>query len=241
MQLLLYTGIFLFLGGRPVTGFTDQGKPRVIVLTDIENEPDDAQSLVRSLTYVNQFEVEGIIATTSIWLRNQTAEWRIHEILEAYREVQPNLEKHETGYPTYNELKGKTKAGIPLYGMNGVGEGKDSEGSDWIIMNLKKDDPRPLWVLAWGGPNCLAQALWKLEQTESSEDLKQYIRKLRVYTISDQDDSGPMAMGSHTAGPITERWEIRCTGWTWTIQLCQKPVSLPRNWVIPKHCILSWP
>ena len=128
MQLLLYTGIFLFLGGRPVTGFTDQGKPRVIVLTDIENEPDDAQSLVRSLTYVNQFEVEGIIATTSIWLRNQTAEWRIHEILEAYREVQPNLEKHETGYPTYNELKGKTKAGIPLYGMNGVGEGKDSEG-----------------------------------------------------------------------------------------------------------------
>ncbi len=60
----------------------DANKPRVIVLTDIENEPDDAQSLVRFLTYSNQFDVEGIIATTSVWLRDKTAEWRIHEILE---------------------------------------------------------------------------------------------------------------------------------------------------------------
>ncbi len=28
-----------------------QEKPRVLVLTDIENEPDDAQSMVRFLTY----------------------------------------------------------------------------------------------------------------------------------------------------------------------------------------------
>lgn len=62
--------------------------------------------------------------------------------------------------------------GLPKYGMAGVGEGKDSQGSDWIIQTLKSDDPRPLWVLAWGSPNCLAQALWKLEQTESAEDLE---------------------------------------------------------------------
>jgi len=181
----------LTLSAHDVNALPAEEKPRIIVLTDIENEPDDAQSLVRFLTYSNHFDVEGIIATTSVWLRNKTAEWRIYEILEAYKEVCPNLLKHEAGYPSYEELRSRTKVGIPKYGMQGVGEGKDSEGSDWIIETLKKDDPRPLWVLAWGGPNCLAQALWKLERTESPEALESYMKKLRVYTISDQDESGP--------------------------------------------------
>jgi hypothetical protein len=181
----------LMLATHVVNACPSQEKPRVIVLTDIENEPDDAQSLVRFLTYSNLFDVEGIIATTSVWLRDKTAEWRIYEILEAYKDVQPNLLKHEEGYPSYEKLKALTRVGIPAYGMLGVGEGKDSEGSDWIIQALKKDDSRPLWVLAWGGPNCLAQALWKLEQSESPEALEGYVEKLRVYTISDQDDSGP--------------------------------------------------
>ena len=34
--------------------------PRVFVLPDIENEPDDAMSMVRFLTYSNQFDVEGL-------------------------------------------------------------------------------------------------------------------------------------------------------------------------------------
>ncbi|MCB0847880.1 MAG: DUF1593 domain-containing protein, partial [Bacteroidetes bacterium] len=67
-------------------------KPRVFVLTDIENEPDDAQSLVRFLTYCNQWDVEGIVATTSCWQRSKTAEWRIHEIVDAYGKVRKNLE-----------------------------------------------------------------------------------------------------------------------------------------------------
>ncbi len=189
MSLLAIILLFLPLWQIQAAGNSD--KPRVIVLTDIENEPDDAQSLVRFLTYSNHFDVEGFIATTSIWLQDKTAEWRIHEILDSYKEVQANLSLHETGYPDYEDLSGKVKVGIALYGMKGVGEGKDSEGSDWIIKALKNEDPRPLWVLAWGGPNCLAQALWKLEQTESEADLAFYISKLRVYTISDQDDSGP--------------------------------------------------
>lgn len=166
-------------------------KTRILILTDIENEPDDAQSLVRFLLYANQFDVEGIVATTSCWQRNKTAEWRIHEIVDAYGKVRDNLEKHETGYPTHAFLKERIKKGYPDFGMAAVGEGKDSEGSDLIIEVVDKDDPRPVWIPVWGGANCLAQALWKVQQTRSEKEVQKFVEKIRVYTISDQDNAGP--------------------------------------------------
>lgn len=166
-------------------------KTRILILTDIENEPDDAQSLVRFLLYSNQFDVEGIVATTSCWQRDQTAEWRIHEIVDAYGLIRDNLEKHESGFPEHSFLKERIKKGYPDFGMAAVGEGKDSEGSDWIIKVVDKDDPRPVWIPVWGGANCLAQALWKVQQTRSEEEVKKFADKIRVYTISDQDNSGP--------------------------------------------------
>jgi hypothetical protein len=77
-------------------------KPRVLVLTDIENEPDDAQSMVRFLTYCNQWDVEGLVATTSIHQRAETAAWRIREIVAAYGKVRDNLLLHEPGFPATN-------------------------------------------------------------------------------------------------------------------------------------------
>jgi len=166
-------------------------KHRVIVLTDIENEPDDAQSLVRFLTYANMWDIEGLVATTSIWQPNRIADWRIYEILEAYGEVYDNLIKHEPGYPTYETLINLVKKGGTKYGMNGVGEGEDSEGSEWIISVLKEPDPRPLWVLLWGGSNTLAQALWKIDHTMAPAERDRLVSKLRVYAISDQDNAAP--------------------------------------------------
>jgi hypothetical protein len=75
--------------------------------------------------------------------------------------------------------------------MDGVGEGKDSPGSELLIRVVDRDDPRPVWVTVWGGPNVLAQALWKVRATRPSEALARFVARLRVYTISDQDDSGP--------------------------------------------------
>ena len=66
----------------------------------------------------------------------------------------------------------------------------DSEGSEWIIKMLEKEEDRPLWISIWGGSNTLAQALYKIEKTKSKTEAKQLISKLRVYAISDQDDSG---------------------------------------------------
>jgi Protein of unknown function (DUF1593) len=51
----------------PATVDNFSGRPRVIVLSDIGNEPDDQMSLVRFLLYSNQFDVEALIATTSTW------------------------------------------------------------------------------------------------------------------------------------------------------------------------------
>ena len=41
------------------------GHPRVIVLSDIGNEPDDQMSLIRLLLYSNELDVEALIAATS--------------------------------------------------------------------------------------------------------------------------------------------------------------------------------
>ena len=167
----------------PYIIFAQTGKKlRVLVLTDIEADPDDAQSMVRFLTYSNQWDVEGLIATTSIHQQTKVAPESIIKILEAYKKVQPNLLNHEKGYPTYDELKPIVKKGLPVYGMQGVGEGKDSEGSEWIVKVLEKNDDRPVWVPVWGGPNTLAQALLKIKNTKSNAEAEKLYKKIRVYT-----------------------------------------------------------
>lgn len=191
MKNVLLIFILVVLGFGIGSNLKAVDKPRVIVLTDIENEPDDAMSMVRFLTYSNQWDVEALIATTSIHQQNATAVWRIREIVEAYGKVRENLLKHEKGYPTSEYLLSVIREGRAAYGMTAVGKGMDSPGSDMIIEVVDRKESHPVWVLVWGGPNCLAQALWKVSNARSSEETDKFISKLRVYTISDQDDSGP--------------------------------------------------
>ena len=166
-------------------------KIRLVILTDIENEPDDAQSMVRLLTYSNHFEIEALIATTSIWMQKQVADWRIYEIVDTYGKVEDNLKVHEKGYPSASILRDKIKKGRSEFGMEGVGKNKDSEGSEFLLTIIEKQDPRPIWIAVWGGANVLAQTLWQLEKTKSPEEASRLFSKIRIYTISDQDDSGP--------------------------------------------------
>jgi hypothetical protein len=189
--LLLVSILIFFSFHTPVCYAQTIDKLRVLVLTDIEADPDDTQSLIRFLLYCNQWDVEGLIATTSIHQKTRVAPESILKILNAYEIVQPNLLKHAPGYPAYEELKGRVKQGLPVYGMLALGEGHDSEGSEWIIRVLEKNDNRPLWVAVWGGTNTLAQALWKIKTTKTTAEADKLYRKLRVYTISDQDDTGP--------------------------------------------------
>jgi len=165
-------------------------KNRVIILTDIEADPDDTQSLIRLFLYANQIDIKGLVATTSCWLQNEVNPKSIEKVIHAYGKIQPNLLLHESGFPDEAFLLNLVKSGLPNYGMTGVGEGMDSEGSNLIIEELGKEDERPLWISTWGGVNTLAQALYTIKNTKSKKEADQLISKLRVYTISDQDDSG---------------------------------------------------
>jgi Protein of unknown function (DUF1593) len=166
-------------------------KTRVVVMTDIANEPDDQMSMVRFLVYSNQYDIEGLIASTSTWMRNKVRPDVINTLLDAYAQVQPNLSKHARGFPPADALRKIVVPGQPGFGMAAVGEGKGSAGADLIIAAAEKSDLRPLWVLAWGGANTLAQALLQARASRSPQQLDALVSSLRVYAISDQDDAGP--------------------------------------------------
>jgi hypothetical protein len=167
-----------------------QEKSRVFVLTDISNEPDDEESLVRFLVYANEFDVEGLVATTSTWLKTKPREDLIRRDIAAYSQVRTNLLQHAPGFPKADELLAVTKTGQPGYGMQFVGTGKSSAGSQLIIDAADKPDARPLWITIWSGANTLAQALSDVRATRSADELRKLAAKLRVYSISDQDDAG---------------------------------------------------
>lgn len=56
----------------------------------------------------------------------------IMKIIDGYNKVQPNLLKHEPGYPTAQTLLAVVKQGLPLYGKEPVGKGKHSTGA-WFF------------------------------------------------------------------------------------------------------------
>jgi hypothetical protein len=165
-------------------------RPRILVLTDISNEPDDEESLVRFLVYSNEYDVEGLVATTSTWLRNKTRDDLIRRQIDAYAKVRENLSKHAPHFPTADHLRSITRTGQPGFGMGAVGDGKSTPGSRLILEAADRAGDRPLWVSIWGGANTLAQALHDARKERSKPDLDRLVARLRVYTISDQDDAG---------------------------------------------------
>ena len=172
-----------------VDGFS--AKPRVVVISDIGNEPDDQMSFVRLLMYSNEFDIEAMIATTSTWQREKTHPETMRELIDAYGEVRPNLLLHAKGWPEAAELRGKVYMGQSAYGMGATGVGKSSDGSKAIIRAIEREDQRPLWICIWGGAGTLAQALIDLKAAHQPDEIPKLIGRVRVYSISDQDDAGP--------------------------------------------------
>ena len=174
--------------------FISKGEPekkhRLIILTDMENEPDDSQTMVKLLMYANEVDIEGLIAVTSVHLPNMVFPESIVDRVNAYGVVRDHLMLHAPGWPTATELLEKVAGGQRGYGMSAVGTGKSSPGSEQIIRAVDKKDPRPIWVAVNAGSNTLAQALWDVRERRSLEEVKAFVSKLRVYDDSGQDDAG---------------------------------------------------
>ncbi|WPR73965.1 DUF1593 domain-containing protein [Algoriphagus sp. NG3] len=188
-------------------------KPRTIVTTD--GEIDDVDSFIRMLLYANEFQIEGLIYSSSMWhykgdgkgtlftsememtkniygaipdLRWPGVEW-MNPLLDAYGEIYPKLSQHADGFPTADYLRSLVKVG----NIDFEGEmEEDTEGSDFIKEKLLDDDMEPLYLQVWGGTNTIARALKSIEEDYKGTDewesvYKKVTDKAILYAILDQD------------------------------------------------------
>ncbi len=169
-----------------------QSHPRLFVISDIGNEPDDQMSLVRLLLYANEIDITGFAAATSVWQRTAIHPEIARDVIDGYGEVIANLRLHGTGWPDAAVLRARVVDGVAGYGMAAIHPDHPSAGALALLAQVQADDPRPLWVSLWGGANTLAEALAHARATLPPDRLAQVVAKLRVYAISDQDDAGPV-------------------------------------------------
>jgi hypothetical protein len=208
---LALAAFLIFNFQSPITAAAQPLKPRLVVLTDIapgDIEPDDMESMIRLMSYADRYEIEALIASGG-WNSSGRAyprEWvdSIEVTIAAYERDLPNLARRSSqkrfrspgdeagrqriGYwPSAGYLRSRVALGSLELGMAKIGEENRSAGSDLIIRLADEDDPRPLWITVWGGGNTLAQAIWQVRQERGEAELKKFLGKLRVYTITDQD------------------------------------------------------
>src|SRR5206468_11792157 len=93
-----------------------EGHPRLIVISDIGNEPDDQMSLTRLLLYSDELDIEALIATTSTWQKTVVHPETMRALIAAYGQVRSNLLLHTSGWPTATELDKRVYTGQAGYG-----------------------------------------------------------------------------------------------------------------------------
>ena len=203
----------MFMNACLVTAQTKTSKSRTIVTTD--GEVDDQDSFLRLLLYANEFNIEGLVYSSSQWhykgdgkgtsftsemdmtkslygtrteLRWPGTDW-MQGFIEKYALVYPNLLKHDKNYPTPQYLKSIIKTG----NIDFEGEmDHNSEGSDYIKSILLDGKPGLVYLQIWGGTNTVARALKSIEdqykgKTEWQRIYKKVSHKAILYTVLDQD------------------------------------------------------
>ncbi len=211
-QIFLLLGIVLLVScSQPQTETAE--KPRTIITTD--GEVDDMDSFIRLLLYSNEFNIAGLIYSSSMWhysgdgkgtlftsempmtqrmyqprrdLRWPGTTW-MEELIDKYAVVYPNLLKHDKQFPSPDHLKSIIRTG----NIESEGEmSKDTEGSDYIKSVLLDDNLQPVYIQMWGGTNSAARALKSIEDQykgtpEWNEIYKKVSDKTVMYIIMDQD------------------------------------------------------
>lgn len=168
---------------------------RVIVSSDIGGtDPDDFQSMVHLLLYADVLDIEGLISSPF----GKGGKNHILQIIDLYEKDYENLSTYSAHYPTADSLRKITKQGAT--GVAGyAGYDKPTEGSEWIVKCARRDDPRPLYVLVWGGIEDLAQAL---------HDAPDILPKLRVYYIGGPNKKWTPDAYQYIADNFPDLWII---------------------------------
>ena len=166
----------------------DAKKPRLVVLTDIGGEPDDQQSLVRLLTYANEFSIEALIAGAHLNSEPASSVELIHQTIDAYEAVHSNLRQHDPTYPTADRLRDVVVTGQERAGIFGFD--LETAASDCLISIIDANDDRPVNIAIWGGAADLGQALYSVRQTRTPEEVEKFVSKIRVSWI-EQDTGVP--------------------------------------------------
>ncbi|GAB1738140.1 hypothetical protein NU219Hw_g2671t1 [Hortaea werneckii] len=168
-------------------------KPQIFVMSDISNEPDDTMSFIRMLLHSDQYNITGMAAVTSYWLNSSTYPDQILNTTRAFGLVEDNLNLHSAGqFPTSEYLSSIVYSGHPLYGTEALGRPNLSSGAQRLIDVLDgMGDDEILHCQAWGGVNVLAEVLFHVQKNRVQYEFDRFVKKIRVYTISDQDNTGP--------------------------------------------------
>ena len=116
--LLLFSSVTLAQPGAKTTT-EESPRSRLFILADMGNEPDEEQQMVHMITCSNEFDLEGLVAVTGIFLRPESKiEYRqrlhpelFHTIIDAYEKVLTNLEKHADGWHSPDYLRSIVASG----------------------------------------------------------------------------------------------------------------------------------
>ena len=189
-------------------------KPRTIVTSD--GEVDDMDSFMRLLLYSDDFDIVGLVYSSSEFhykgdgkgttftssmpyakqygtrttLRWLGTEW-MQGFIDKYATVYDNLLKHDKTYPTPQYLKSIIRVG----NIDFEGEmDHNTEGSDFIKKILLDNNASPVYLQVWGGTNTIARALKSIEDqykntAQWNSIYKKVSDKAILYIILDQDET----------------------------------------------------
>lgn len=146
---------------------SSKAKPRVFVLTDINNvggDPDDKQSLVHLLWYANELDIRGIVP--DYW--NGKSQEACAEGIAAYEKDFQALDLVQKGYPQPDTIRSRVA--------------KDSFMAVEQLYQEALDTSSPLYVLIWGQMRTFKKALFQHPEISTN---------LRVLTIGTGRKYGP--------------------------------------------------
>jgi|GEM_PF-6746939 len=202
-------------------------RPALVVLTDIGGDADDEQSLIRLLTYANEFDLRGILVgaqgTPGDALANRLVDHegdgqtgdpdatRAFAVIDAYANVFNALNDAPTGgagtYPTPDQLRsivaeglGRAANGTVPRDASSIAVGNNSAASDRLIQIVNSSNV-PVNVSIFGGARELAQALFDARR-DPSIDIDNFVSKLRVYSVDDQDALDSTSTGRSPSGTL---------------------------------------